>query len=398
VEEPKDIDGKPAALMLAPEAPYPVAGGGALRTASLLEYLSRRYTVDLIVFRQPGAENPAGLIPPGKVRRVVVLDLPKNGRSVAARALRNAARVARKTPPLVDRFSGFDERIREAVAGWKYETGVIEHFWCAPYWEALAPVCRRTILNLHNIESVLHSRCAETDGSVAGVAHRAFYTACRRMEELWLPRFSEVLAASFKDAATVLEIASEAHVRVYPNAIPRQPAPELVEEDAIVFSGNMEYHPNFSGVRFFRKEVWPRLRERWPGLAWRLLGKNPSEVRQFTSGDDRIQVIGTVEDAVRELARSKVAVVPLLVGSGTRFKILEAWAARVPVVSTSIGAEGLPVHDGEDILLADTAEDFAEAVSRLLESPELRRRLARAGRALMEQEFVWETAWKDLDF
>jgi glycosyltransferase involved in cell wall biosynthesis len=231
------------------------------------------------------------------------------------------------------------------------------------------------------------------------MAHRAFFTACRKLEETWLPRFSEVLAASYKDAATVLEeIAPDARVRVYPNALPRQPAPELVEEDAIVFSGNMEYHPNASAVRFFRKEVWPLLRERWPGLAWRLLGKNPSVVRRFTSGDDRIQVVDTVEDAVRELARSKVAVVPLLVGSGTRFKILEAWAARVPVVSTTIGAEGLPVHDGEDVLLADTAEDFAEAVSRLLESPELRRKLARAGRLLLEKEFVWETAWKDLDF
>ena len=117
MEEQKDIDEKPAALMLAPEAPYPVAGGGALRTASLLEYLSRRYTVDLIVFRQPGEADPAGLIPAGKVRRVVVIDLPKNGRGIAARALRNASRVARKTPPLVDRFSGFDDRIREAVAG-----------------------------------------------------------------------------------------------------------------------------------------------------------------------------------------------------------------------------------------------------------------------------------------
>lgn len=398
VEEQRDINEKPAALMLAPEAPYPVAGGGALRTASLLEYLSRRYTVDLIVFRQPGAADPAGLIPPGKVRRVVVIDLPKNSRSVAAKALRNAARVARKTPPLVDRFSGFDDRIREAVAGRQYDTGIIEHFWCAPYCEAVAAVCRRTVLNLHNIESVLHSRCAEAEGALAGVAHRAFFTACRKMEETWLPRFSEVLAASYKDAATVLEIAPNARVRVYPNAIPRQPAPELVEEDAVVFSGNMEYHPNSSGVRFFRKEVWPHLRERWPGLAWRLLGKNPSAVRQFTSGDDRIEVIGAVKDAVKELARAKVAVVPLLAGSGTRFKILEAWAARVPVVSTTIGAEGLPVHDGEDILLADTAAEFAEAVSRLLESPELRRKLARAGRLLLEKEFVWETAWKDLDF
>jgi len=398
VEDLKGTDAKPAALMLAPEAPYPMTGGGALRTASLLEYLSRRYSVDLIVFRQPGAEDPASKIPSGKVGRVVVIDLPPNGRGIAARAFRNATRVARKTPPLVDRFSGFGDQVAKAVAGRHYDVGFIEHFWCAPYLDMVSPVCRRTVLNLHNIESVLHARCAEAEGAVAGLAHRAFFTACRKLEEDWLPRFSTVLAASFHDAATVLEIAPFAHVKVYHNAIPFQPVPELAEEDAIVFSANMEYHPNSSAVRFFRKEVWPRLRERWPGLVWRLLGKNPEAVSQFTSGDPRIEVIGQVDDAVRELARAKVAVVPVLAGSGTRLKILEAWAARVPVVSTQLGAEGLPVRDGEHLLLADSAEDFAEAVSRLLANTDLRRKVGWAGRLLLEKEFTWETAWKNLDF
>src|SRR5207249_5012557 len=113
-------------------------------------------------------------------------------------------------------------------------------------------------------------------------------------------------------------------------------------EEAIVFSGNMEYHPNVSAVGFFRSEVWPQLRARWPGLVWRLVGKNPQAVRRFTSGDSRIQVVGPVENAIRELARARAAVVPLLTGSGTRLKILEAWAAGLPVVSTTVGAEGLP--------------------------------------------------------
>ena len=91
------------------------------------------------------------------------------------------------------------------------------------------------------------------------------------------------------------------------------------------------------------------LRERWPGLVWRLVGKNPEAVRRIHSGDPRIEVIGPVDDAVRELARARVAVVPLLAGSGTRLKILEAWAAGLPVVSTTIGAEGLPVHATESI-------------------------------------------------
>jgi glycosyltransferase involved in cell wall biosynthesis len=218
------------------------------------------------------------------------------------------------------------------------------------------------------------------------------------MERTWLPRFSEVLAASEKDRGRVLEIAPTARVRVYPNAIPGRPAPEIEEDHAIVFSGNMEYHPNVSAVRFFRRDIWPLLRERWPGLVWRLLGKNPAAVRRFTSGDTLIEVSGPVDDAVLELARAKVAVVPLLAGSGTRLKILEAWAAGVPVVSTFLGAEGLPVRAGEHLLLADGAADFVEAVSRLLASKELRRKVGMAGRLLLEKEFTWETAWKSLDF
>ncbi|HMC59907.1 MAG TPA: hypothetical protein VKJ01_12005, partial [Candidatus Solibacter sp.] len=94
---------KPSALFLSPEAPYPLAGGGALRSASLLQYLARTHHVDLLVFRQPGAPPPAESLPAGLVRRVFVMDLPSNGRSLAARAIRNSVRVARRVPPLVDR-------------------------------------------------------------------------------------------------------------------------------------------------------------------------------------------------------------------------------------------------------------------------------------------------------
>ncbi len=384
--------------MLAPEAPYPMAGGGALRTASLLEYLSQYYRVDLLVFRQPGAPHPLLQIPAGKAERVVVFDLPANRRDFAARAWRNASRMTREIPPLMDRFAGFEEQVRQAAAGRRYEIGVIEHFWCAPYLPSIAGSCARSVMDLHNIESVLHERCAETEGAIAGLAHRVFGAACREMERIWLPKFSEVLAVSERDAETVRAIAPEAEVRVYPNTLPPRVLPERVEEDALVFSGNMEYHPNFSAVRYFRREIWPRLRERWPKLVWRLLGKNAAAVRMFTTGDSRIEVAGAVEDAVRDLARAKVAVVPLLAGSGTRLKILEAWSAGVPVVSTTVGAEGLPARPGEHLLVADGAAAFAGAVSRLLESNELRRKIGGAGRLLLEKEFTWETAWKKLDF
>ena len=307
-------------------------------------------------------------------------------------------RSARGVPPLVDRFAGFDAQVEQAVEGRSYEIGVIEHSWCAPYLERIAGACRRTVLDLHNVESVLHARCAQVEGGAVGLAHRIFGEASARFEAEWLPRFGEVLAPSAEDARSVALLAPGARVRVYPNAIPWTPVPPKTEEQMIVFSGNLEYHPNLSAVRFFAREIWPTLRERWPHLVWRLVGKAPQSVEKLVPVDPRIQLSGPVEDAVAELARAQVAVVPLLAGSGTRFKILEAWAAALPVVSTSIGAEGLPARDGEHLLLADTAAAFADAVSRLLTCKNLRVSVGNSGRLLLEKEFTWVSAWASLDF
>jgi polysaccharide biosynthesis protein PslH len=394
-------DFRPRALVLAPEAPYPIVGGGSLRTASLLHGLARFYELDLIVFREPGAPDPRASIPPGLVQRIFTIDLAANSRSFAARSLRNTIRLVRQVPPLIDRFSGFAAQVAAAVEGRRYEIGIIEHFWCAPYWEQIAPVSERTILDLHNIESVLHRRCAATEQGAAAFAHRIFAEAAMELEREWIPRFSRVLAASATDAALIAPRARKARVTVYPNAIPlpAMPAsmPGAERRHAIVFSGNLEYHPNISAVRFFRQNVWPRLRGRWPELVWRLVGRNPCAVVQWTGGDSRIEVTGPVEDSVAELARAEVAIVPLLAGSGTRLKILEAWAAGLPVTSTGLGAEGLPVSDGQHLLIADGADNFAAAISRLLESPALRRKLAQGGRALLESAFTWEKAWESLD-
>jgi glycosyltransferase involved in cell wall biosynthesis len=388
------------ALFISPEAPYPLAGGGAMRSASLLNFLARQYTVDLIVFREPHADDPRQHIPPGLARHLHVVDLPANSRHGLARAVRNAGRLARRVPPLMDRFAGFGERIAAATHGQHYELAVIEHFWCAPYWEQAAAVSDATLLNLHNIESILHERCAGDETGPQALAHRAFQTACRLLEEKWLPRFTYLLAASAEDSRRLRNISQASNVLIYPNSIPfvNLPfaQPHARKEHMIVFSGNLEYHPNISAVRYFHREIWPVLRLRWPGLIWRLVGKNPHAVAEIVDGDSRIELSGAVSDAIPELARAKVAIVPLRAGSGTRLKIIEAWAAGVPVVSTSLGAEGLAARDGEHLLLADGARGFEQAVSSLLASPALADRIGRAGRYLYECEFTWESAWKRL--
>ncbi len=386
---------RPRALFVTPEAPFPMMGGGALRSASLLMWLACRYTVDVIAFREPGAPDPSGAIPAGLVHDTLVIDLPANARHRPAKFARNAVRLARRVPPLVDRFSGFGDMVSRWLRGREYKIAVVEHFWCAPYLDQIEPLAARTVVDLHNIESVLHARCAAAERGPLAVAHRIFERACRSRELRWLPRFSLLLAVSEADAHTLRSIVPGCNITVYPNTLPETPVPRTSEEHVIVFSGNLEYHPNVSAVRFFRREIWPQLRERWPDLVWRLVGRNPDAVRKFTLGDPRIQISGAVEDAVAEIARAQVVVVPLLAGSGTRLKIIEAWAAARAVVSTTIGAEGLPARDGENIILADDSRQFVEAVSNLLSSADLRAKLGYAGRCLFEAELTWPAAWKN---
>jgi glycosyltransferase involved in cell wall biosynthesis len=398
MDRPQSGSGKkPKALFLSAEAPYPAVGGGPLRSASLLEYLARCYALHAIVFHQAGEADPELAIPPGRVERLDVIDLPYHSKHPFARAVRNAFRIVRDRPPLVDRFSGSARQVSTFLAGEQYETAVIEHFWCAPYIEQVRPHCRSAILDLHNIESVWHRTLAASESALRAWALRRFATASVALERKWLPKFDSILATSTIDADLARQLAPGVNVSVYPNALPETPQPRRLERQEVVFSGNLEYPPNISAVRFFHKSIWPVLQSRWPELKWRIVGKNPDAIRPFVAGDPCIQVTGFVEDAVAVLAEGQVAVIPLLAGSGTRVKILEAWAAGTPVVSTTLGAQGLDCADGTHLLLADEPCRFADSVSRLLASPQDRLRIGSAGRQLFEERYTWPAAWKTLD-
>lgn len=388
---------KPKALLLAPEAPYPARGGGPLRSASVLQYLVGRFSVHAIVFRQPGAPDPAPAIPVGLIDKLDVIELPYRSKHSIARALRNTGRLIRNTPPLMDRFAGFEKQIADLIAGCEYDVAVIEHFWCASYIEQLRARSRHVALDLHNIESQWHCSLAASEGTIRAYALRRFAVASARLERKWLPQFDSLLVTSAQDAQLVRDVVPGANLTIYPNALPELAAPPRRERNEIAFSGNLEYQPNISAIRFFANQVWPSLRRSWPDLKWKIIGKNPESIGSIIRGDPRIEATGYVDNAVAELAAARVAVVPILGGSGTRIKILEAWAAATPVVSTSVGAEGLEGRDQEHFLTADTAEQFTAAVSRLLESPQDSARIGAAGRALYEERYTWPKAWKAIE-
>ncbi len=378
--------------MLSPELPYPLQGGGALRTASLLNYLAQHHTVDLIVFRHLDSQAPRESLPEGLVDRVLVLELPRHKRDTLSRTIRNTRRLLQGTPPLVDRFQGFEEPIAEFLRGKRYQIAVVEHFWCAPYHAVIAQRADSVVMDLHNVESELHRSEAKAAGSLLQrLAHGRFASMYSALEREWLPRYTQILTASQPDAVRVSEFHSQ--IAVYPNSIPCQAVPAVLEEEVVAFSGNFDYHPNQIAVAWFAQRVWPVLAAKHPGLRWRLIGMNPESVRPVIHHLPRVECTGSVADAVRELARARVVVVPLQSGSGTRLKIIEAWAAQRPVVSTSIGAEGFP---SDALQLADGAARFRDTVTMLLADPDLRLRLGAAGRQCFERSYTWEAAWAGL--
>jgi glycosyltransferase involved in cell wall biosynthesis len=385
-------------LMLSPEPPYPLEGGGAYRIASLLHYFARFAEVDLILISDTGA--PA-LMPPGIIRSQQVVPLPHHRRGLLARYVRNAGRAIRGGPPLIDRVSGLGSLIEQAIAGRRYDFGVIEHFWCAPYIEQLRGCCETTILDLHNIESVLEDRCAAVSGGLMRAGHRRFASASRKLEADLFPRFSLVLATSKEDGLIAGQIAPQARTAVYPNSLPWVETPQSAELPRVVFSANFEYHPNIDAVGFLVREIWPLVRARCPGVRLRLVGRGDPFIRRFlppgAAEQTGIEVTGPIPDARAEIAQAQIVVAPLRAGSGTRIKILEAWAAARCVVATPLAAEGLGARSGVDIALAAGAEEFAAEVVRLLGDPPARKRIATHGRQTFESCYSWKTAWKALD-
>ncbi|MBL8236538.1 MAG: glycosyltransferase [Bryobacterales bacterium] len=370
-------------LLVCPEAPYPILGGGAQRIASLIEYfVARGCAVDILTFVPCTA-------PSAFVRDVLLVPLPANGRSLPARLWRNAGRLVRGVPPLIDRLAGFEASVRGVIGPRRYDIAILEHFWVAPYVDVIRDFAERVWCDLHNIESRFFHTMAGASGPSAAWAHLRFARLSEKLEAELLPRFDGCLVCSESDARLVGSVEAV----VYPNTIGWHERAETDKTECIVFSGNMEYHPNQQAVRWFHMNIWPKLRSRFPALRWRLVGMNPDAVRNVAATDSRIELTGAVPDAMAEIATARLSVVPLLAGSGTRIKILEAWAAGTAVVSTTLGAEGLP----ESLRIADGAAAFERAVVELLNDPAERRRLEEAGRNTYEKYYHRQAGWAILD-
>jgi glycosyltransferase involved in cell wall biosynthesis len=187
--------------------------------------------------------------------------------------------------------------------------------------------------------------------------------------------------------------------RIIPNAVDVQSFRSDgtdAEGDTVLFFGTFKYFPNYDGVLYFLREIWPLLARSHPRARLKLVGADPPpELLAFRG--PRVEFTGVVDDVRSHIASAAVSVVPLRIGGGTRLKILEAMAMARPIVTTSLGVEGIRAEAGRHLLVADTPADFATAVGQVLDSSALARRLGCSARALVEEGYSWDAVGWDLE-
>lgn len=357
----------------------PVDTGGKIRSFNLLRELDARSRVTLLSYYggERDAEYERQIV--GAFSNAVPVHTKAPDGSGAAAAFDYAAKVLRRTPYAVSKFTS--PLVRGLVADWDRERrfDVLVCDFLSASMNFPSRLQTPSLLFQHNVESILWRRQAAAERHpLKRLVYRLEAEKMERYERAAVAGFDHVLAVSDADRAAMATMTAAARISVVPTGVDtkafRPTARNSSPEPIVLFLGSMDWEPNIDGVQYFVDAIWPRIRAAVPAARFQVVGRNPGlSVRRLAS--ESIEIVGTVSSVVEYLHRAAAVVVPLRVGGGTRLKIYEAMAAAKAVVSTTVGAEGLDVTNGRDILLADTPDQFASALSRILVDPRERRRL-----------------------
>jgi len=379
-------------LWISPVCPYPATDGNRLRNYHLVREVGRDCAVTLIC-PMDGAEEDSGT----RLREICewVVTVPAAEQLPVRpfqRVLERAQSAARREPrcllpralPMLCQAASTHSESEEfdVVCGGLY---------VAPAVMAARAPCR--ILDDQNVEEELYRRLWQTEPiGKRKVARFLDWQSVSLFERRFLSRADAITVCSARDGERLR--------RTYDGLPPVHTVPNGVdltsitfsrcgrEADTLVMVGGMAYAPNVDGARFLVREIMPHVWTVRPQVRLMLVGKDPApEVRALAG--DRVEVTGTVPDVLPYLHRAALAIVPLRSGGGTRLKILEAMAAGTPVVTTELGAEGLNVRDGAEVLIRTSAAEMAAGILSLLNDPGRADRIAAAARARVEREYSW---------
>ena len=256
-----------------------------------------------------------------------------------------------------------------------------------------------TLLFQHNVESLIWQRLHDNATGAKKFYLRGQWSRMKRFERATCLRFDGIVGVSDEDCAI---FKNEYKLPNVLGAVPTGVDCDYFaeskwprQEHSLVFLGSMDWMPNIDAVEFFTSEIWAAIRKQFPHATFTIVGRNPpAKIKELEKRVQGVRVTGTVEDVRPFLAAAAAMIVPLRVGGGTRIKIFEGMATGIPVVSTRIGAEGLPVTTGENILLADTPADFAARIAELFAQPQHAARIGAGGRKLVQEKFGWDAVNK----
>jgi sugar transferase (PEP-CTERM/EpsH1 system associated) len=383
-------------LWLKSDLLLPLDKGGKLRTWHLMRHLARRHVITYLAFKEPG--QPAADVEGMRevAASVETVDRSEPAKGTLAFYADAATHLVDRLPYAVGKYRSreLQQRLQALLDTQTFDLIVCDFLVPAVNLPDRLP-CPAVIFT-HNVESEIWRRHAETKTSaLSRWLYNAQYQRMLRFERQTLERFDGVLAVSDADRLTFAALypgAIRRPVHIVPTGVDTEyfaPAPSDRASRTLVFTGSMDWLPNEDAMQFFCRDILPLIREEEPDARLSIVGRAPTPAVKRLADGYGVQVTGRVEDVRPYMRDAALYIVPLRIGGGTRLKIFEAMSMGKAVVSTTIGAEGLPVTNGEHVMLADEPHAFAQAVVHLLRDADRRAQLEAAARALVLERYDW---------
>ncbi len=372
-----------------PYLPYPPDTGGKIRSYHLLRALTKRFEVDLytVYYSNPPPQTAVEALQE-YCRKVSLFQLKKSWRTRdrIRRVLISLPRAAQHfhTPRSL-------QKAQKHIRGRGYDLLVADEMCMTPYAE-LAPELPKIIIR-HKVDYAHYKEVARArPWGLEKILDYVEAMKLRRYSEAKMPLYQAFLACSEQDAALIQRDAPNVPALVIPNGVDlRKFVPSdksNIRDTTLLYVGSMYYYPNIDAVEFFFESIFSKIQQSVSNLNVQIVGHNPPPAIQQLDGRDNVEVTGSVPDVRPYYQEADVFIVPLRLGGGTRLKIVEAMAMQTPVVSTTVGAEGLDISPGKNILIADEPAAFSEAILRLLSDSEFYNRIVEGGQVLA-QRYGW---------
>lgn len=384
-------------LWLKTELLHPVDKGGKIRSYNMLKELKRSCHITYLTLDDGTSDSKARELASEYCHELVCVPHQQREKFTTGFYVELLLNLASELPYAIKKYESRAMRheITTRVAGGRFDVLVCD--FLAPAVNVPPGLNCRSVLFQHNVEAMIWKRHYEVQANAAKKAYLyRQWQKMRAFEAKACPQFDCVVAVSREDRELMQQQYGVAEIYDVPTGVDTEyfrPSGRVKSRaENLVFTGSMDWLPNEDAIRYFTEQIMPRIKQAVPGVTLTVVGRNPYPgLVELSKRDPSVVVTGRVEDVRPFMEEAAVYIVPLRIGGGTRLKIYEAMAMEKAIVSTSIGAEGLPVNDGKEILLADTPESFAEAVVRLIRQENLAAALGRQAAAKVREKFGWDT-------